>query len=161
MRKITLIAACLVMVGCAQIGAVNQQLADWASEQIKIRDANKQSASDTLTSKRDIDTLYTRIKREFGFQTMEEALKGCNPQLNTDCSWKEIAIRDGGYTHEKTPGVYYRMAETFPNTANANEPFFLDITLEKDGKNTIISYKARGSQKFAGDVKKHLLKAIK
>ncbi|MDU8924292.1 hypothetical protein RYD26_05110 [Pasteurellaceae bacterium LIM206] len=161
MRQFTLIILCLTLAGCAQIDAVNQRLADWAGEQIKIRDINKQTASDTLTSKRDIDTLYSRIKREFGFQTMEEALRGCNPNLNKDCAWREMAVRDGGYIHEKTPGVYYRMAETFPNSANANEPFFLDITLEKDGKNTVINYKTRGNQTFANDVKRNLLKAIK
>lgn len=149
-------------VGCAQVGEINRQLADWAGEQIKTHKANKQQEySDSITSRRDIDTLYNRIKREFNFQTIEEALDGCNPKLNRDCAWREIAIRDGGYVHEKTPGVYYNMGHAVSNPKNDRETFYVEVTLEKEGKKTLISYQTRGTKEFADKVRTRLLKAIK
>lgn len=155
-RCLSILFPCVLLAGCAQIGEINQQLADWAGEQIKIRDANKQETSDTFTSKRDIDSLYIRVKREFGFQTLEEAQGGCSSQLNVQCRWQEMSIRENGYVYEKTPGVSYKMSKNI-----GDEPFFIDVSLEKSGKQTLVSYSTRGSKAFNDDVKARLLKVSK
>lgn len=142
--------------GCSQFNEINQKIAHVAGELIKIRDANKQYTSDSFISKRDIDTLYTRIKREFDFQTIEESLNGCSPQLDKLCRWKESAVRSGGHVHEKTPGVYYKMGHSV-----GKDDFYVEITLEKEGKNTLVSYATRGSQEWGADVKARLQKTIK
>ncbi|MDP8189092.1 hypothetical protein QJU87_04330 [Pasteurella skyensis] len=154
--KVATLSIILGLTGCAELTEINQQLANWAGEQIKMRDANKQEISGSFMSKRDIDTLYARIKREFDFQTIEESLNGCNTQLNTNCRWKEMAIREGGYVYEKTPGVYYKLGH-----AVGKESFYVEITLAKEGRKTLVSYETRGSKAWANEVKSRLQKTIK
>lgn len=155
-----LVLALCVLSGCAELVEMNQKVADWAGEQIKKRDADKQEFSDTFTSKRDVDTLYTRVKREFGFKTLEDALN-CNTRTNINCRWRETAITENGFLHEKTPGVYYKMRDSFTNPNSNQIPFILEVTLAKEGKSTLISYKTRGNEAFNNDVKQRLQKLIK
>ncbi|ARU64443.1 hypothetical protein BTV20_02445 [Histophilus somni] len=150
------LASALLITGCAELSALNQKVGDWAGEINRTLNADKQQFSDTLTSKRDIDTLYVRIKRNVGFETMEEMLK-CDPESNKNCAWKKSAIAEGGYVHEKTPGVYYRMADSFGNEGR----YYVAVTLEKEGKNTLISWRVKGSQGFANQIKADILKAAK
>lgn len=150
-----LMLSTFILAGCAQVSELNQKLADWAGEQIKLRDADKQKTSGAFTSKRDIDTLFIRVKREFNFESIEEAL-GCSPEHELDCRWREKAIREGGFIHERTPGVYYRMGH-----AVGEKSYYVEVTLEKEGKNTLVSYATRGSQAWADDVKTRLQKVIK
>ncbi|XYU82013.1 hypothetical protein ACTG5S_01615 [Pasteurella multocida] len=118
-----------ILSGCAELSAINQKVGDWAGEINRTLNADKQQFSDTLTSKRDIDTLYVRIKRNVGFETMEEMLK-CDPVSNKNCAWKKSALAEGGYVHEKTPGVYYRMADSFGREGQ----YYVTVTLEKRAK---------------------------
>lgn len=145
-----------ILSGCTELSAINQKVGDWAGEINRTLNADKQQFSDTLTSKRDIDTLYVRIKRNVGFETMEEMLK-CDPRADNNCAWKKSAITQGGYVHQKTPGVYYRMADSFGKESQ----YYVDVTLEKEGRNTLVSWKVKGSQEFANKIKADILKAVK
>lgn len=145
-----------IISGCAELSAINQKVGDWAGDINRTLNTDKQQFSDTLTSKRDIDTLYIRIKRNVGFETMEEMLK-CDPVSNQICAWKKISLTEGGYVHEKTPGVYYRMADSFGQDGR----YYADVTLEKEDKNTLIYWKVKGSQDFANKIKADILKAVK
>lgn len=154
--KITTIILMLGFIaGCAELSALNQKVGDWAGEINNVLNADSQKFEDTLTSKRDIDTLYVRIKRNVGFETMEEMLK-CDPNLDKNCAWKKGALASG-YVHEKTPGVYYRMADSFGKEGL----YYVDVTIEKEGKNSVIYWKVKGSQSFANQIKSDILKAIK
>ncbi|HDX1003738.1 TPA: hypothetical protein RNW94_001492 [Pasteurella multocida] len=150
------IISMLLISSCAELSEINSKVGDWAGNINQSINSNRQVTEDSITSKRDIDTLYVRIKREIGFATKEEAMK-CNPNVDISCKWKEAAITEGGYVHERTPGVYYRMAETFGNKGQ----YYVDVTLEKDGKGTQIFWKVRGSKSFAAEIKADILKAIK
>lgn len=161
MKRLLLISLFgLGLAGCAELGEYNQKLANWAGEQIKIRDQYKQEFDEETTSGRDIDSLYTRIKREFGFKSKEEAMGGCSMQ-NINCRLQELAISSSKVIHERTPGVYYRMAREFTNQADEKQPFYLDVTLSKNGKNTDIEWNVRGNEAFANQVKQRMLKTIK
>lgn len=144
------------ITGCAELSVINQKVGNWAGEINTILNADKQQFEDTLNSKRDIDTLYVRIKRQVGFETMAEMLK-CDPTLDKNCAWKKGALAQGGYVHEKTPGVYYRMADSFGKDGQ----YYVDVTIEKEGKNSVIHWKVRGTQEFANQIKQDILKAIK
>lgn len=58
---------------------------------------------------------------------------------------------------KKTPGVYYRMADSFGKEGR----YYAAVTLEKEGRNTLISWKVKGSQDFANQIKADILKAVK
>ncbi|HDR1814344.1 TPA: hypothetical protein QB650_001636 [Pasteurella multocida] len=155
MKKFILISLYFAIAGCTEFSALNQKVGDWAGEINKMINVDNQKFEDTVTSKRDIDTLYVRIKRNVGFETMEEMLK-CDPTLDKNCAWKKGALASG-YVHEKTPGVYYRMADSFGKDGQ----YYVDVTIEKEGKNSVIYWKVKGSQAFANQIKSDILKAIK
>lgn len=146
----------LSLSGCAELSAINAKIGDVAGSVNKVLQADKQTISDQLISKRDVDTLYVRIKRNIGFKTMEEMLK-CDPTLDNACKWKKLSIAQGGYVHEKTPGVYYRMGDSFGKDGK----YYVDVTIEKDGKNSTVSWKVKGSQAFANEIRSDILSAIK
>ncbi|PJG84783.1 hypothetical protein [Conservatibacter flavescens] len=145
-----------LLAGCAELSAINQKVGSWAGEVNKIMNVDNHKFEDKVTSKRDIDTLYVRIKRNVGFETMEEMLK-CDPVSDNNCKWKKSALAQGGYVHEKTPGVYYRMADSFGRDGQ----YYVDVTIEKEGRNSIVYWKIKGSQEFANQTKAEILKAIK
>lgn len=157
LKQIFIPTLCLsILTGCAELSTLNQKVGEWAGEVNGMINADRQQVEDTLTSKRDIDTLYVRIKRHIGFETMEEMLK-CDPNLDKNCAWKKGALAQGGYVHEKTPGVYYRMADSFGNEGQ----YYVNVTLEKEGKNTHVFWKVRGSKEFAEHIKAKLREAVK
>ena len=39
--------------------------------------------------------------------------------------------------------------------------YYVDVTIEKEGKNSVIYWKVKGSQAFANQIKSDILKAIK
>lgn len=155
-KIVILTALSLSLAGCAELSALNQKVGEWAGEVNAVINADKLEFEESLTSKRDIDTLYVRIKRNIGFYTMEEMLK-CDPDTNKICKWRKSALSEGGYVHDKTPGVYYRMADSF----GPEGKYYADVTIEKDGKNASVHWKVRGTQEFANKIKADILKAIK
>lgn len=155
-KSCVFLASTFLFTGCAEIGALNNKVGQWAEEVNTVLNADRQEFQDELTSKRDIDTLYVRVKRELGFKTKEEAMK-CNPNTNLNCRWVEAAVTEGGFLHEKTPGVYYRMADSFAKQGK----YYMDVTLEKDGSHTRVIWKVRGSKDFADEIKAELLKTAK
>lgn len=160
-RLLIVLLAGIGLSGCAEFHSYRQSLEDWAGEQIKIRDRFKQQFSEEATSTRDIDSLYVRIKKDFGFQTKEEAMQGCDSKTHTTCRWIEAAVTEYKIVHEKTPGVYYRMARVFDNREDEKQPFYVDVTLGKNGKKVDVEWSVKGSEAFANQVKEHMLKAIK
>ena len=77
----------------------------------------------------DIDTVYTRIKREFGFLTRAE--------------WeRNYLYDDGGILWEGIPGVSYHMRFTVPHRFKAvTRNHYIETALEKNGRNTDITFK--------------------
>ena len=60
-----------------------------------------------------------------------------------------------GFIHDKTPGVYYRLADEF-------EYGYLNVSLEKEGNKVRISWLVKSNNNsVAPAVKNKMLKAIK
>ena len=83
----------------------------------------------SLSVQMDIDTVYTRIKREFGFLTREE--------------WeRNYLYDDGGILWEGIPGVSYQMRFTVPHRfKGVTRNHYIETTLVKNGRNTDITFK--------------------
>ncbi|MFZ7275985.1 hypothetical protein ACLS0F_01675 [Avibacterium endocarditidis] len=151
-----------ILSGCAEFSALNQQVGDWAAQLNRQMNADKQTIKGSIESKRDIDTLYVRIKRQVGFTTRTEELSGTRDSSSRKLYDAELDNR--GFIHEVNPGVYYQMADVFTNPKspnNANSRFYAVVTLEKNGTGTKIYWKTRGSTEFAAEIKSDILTAIK
>ena len=68
MKKFILISLCFSIAGCTEFSALNQKVGDWAGEINKMINVDNQKFEDTVTSKRDIDTLYVRISAMSGLK---------------------------------------------------------------------------------------------
>lgn len=142
----------LSLSGCAEIASVNKSVANVAGTISEFFGLTEFKFEDSATSNRDIDTLYVRIKREFSFDTRNEALAK-NPSVP---EWlREKVLTENGFAHETTPGSYYHMADqyTFGH---------LSVVLEKEGKGTVVNWSVKTTDKSVGPtIKKRILKAIK
>ncbi len=83
----------------------------------------------TLSVNRDVDTVYTRIKREFGFLTRAE--------------WeRNYLYDDGGILWEAIPGVSYHMRFTVPHHfKGVTRNHYIEATLTKNGRSTDLTFK--------------------
>ena len=83
----------------------------------------------SLSVRMDIDTVYTRIKREFGFLTRAE--------------WERSYLYDdGGILWEGIPGVSYQMRFTVPHRfKGVTRNHYIETTLVKNRRNTDITFK--------------------
>lgn len=156
MKKILFISlTALALSGCAELTAINNKVGEFAGQLNKSLGVGSiQSFDDEVASKRDIDTLYVRLKREFDFKTKDEYLGRSYGSVR---GMMQGQMERDGVIHEANPGVYYRMAHVFGN----KDQYYLDITLEKDGRNSKVFWKVRGTPEVAENVKKDILKAIR
>lgn len=150
----------LVLGGCAELSAVNNKIGDIAGQ---LNQALGVTASATKAttyegseiSKRDIDTLYLKIKRKFNFETMDEMMSGCSMK-NKNCIWRKAAIEQNGYIHDRQPGVYYHLLTGYDDGDK------IEVILEKSGKSVDVTWKVKTRDKsFAEQIKKDMLKIIK
>ncbi|WP_101776054.1 hypothetical protein [Pasteurella oralis] len=147
------LASVALITGCAELTAINKQIGDIAGS-LNNTINNKRYFNENITSHKDIDTVYLRIKREIGFKTEAEAL---GKTWGTNRNWKKIGLEQDGFIHEKNPGVYYQMADSF----GPESRYYVKVTLEKAGKNTQIYWEVDGTESFANQIKTSILKAIK
>lgn len=76
MKKITLSLIVVLLTGCAELTALNNKVGEMAgSINQTLGTGSVVTIDDSATSALQIDTLYVRIKREFGFNTREEEMK--------------------------------------------------------------------------------------
>ncbi len=152
--------AVMSVTGCAELAEYNAKVAKWAGEQIQIRDMYKQEFASEVTSKRDIDSLYTRIKREFRFLTEAEDNQLCG--ISRQCrDLRKHGRETSGWAHDRVPGVSYHLAQEFDNPNRSNQDYFIDIQLNKDGSTTNISLMVRGDEAYYNKVKNRLLKVAR
>lgn len=158
MKKfIALFCGIFMISGCAELTALNTKVGEIAGGINQTLGTNSPvTIDDSATSARQIDTLYGRIKREFGFNTREEEMRARGSQQGSaNIGWIEHAMLTSGFIHDMTPGVYYHMASTFTYG-------YLDVKLEKEDKSVLVSWsvKTKDSAK-ADEIKQRMLKAIK
>ena len=102
----------------------------------------------SLSAHIDIDTAYTRIKREFGFLTRKE--------------WEQNYLYDdGGILYEALPGVSYHMRFNVPHRyKGVTRTHYIETTLHKNGRKTDLTFKfwvqvSKGSlNQYAYSIKK-------
>lgn len=173
MKKIfSILCVSLGLTGCAELSSINDAVGDMAGKLNSVLGAgNGESSSggltalsmpsqthayvleDSVKAKKDIDTLYIRLKREFKFETKDEAL---GSSWGRQRDWLKTSLEQRGLVHEATPGVYYHMADAYSSDS------FIDMTLEKEGNNVHISWKTKSNDKdFGAWVKAKVAKAIK
>ena len=83
----------------------------------------------SFTVRTDVDTVYTRIKREFGFLTRKE--------------WgRTYLYLDNGFVWEALPGVNYSMRLTVPHTfRGVKREHYIEFNIDKSGSGTDVSYR--------------------
>jgi hypothetical protein len=82
-----------------------------------------------FTVKRDVDTVYTRIKREFGFLTRKEWGR-------THLYWDE------GFLWEALPGVSYVIRYQVPHTyLGIKRKHYIEFEMHKNGYMTDVTFK--------------------
>ena len=89
-----------------------------------------------LNTERDVDTAYGRLKRHFGFLTLEER-SGPDPQA------QEWGALDRGFQHRVTPGLGSRMRQPGRELRNVGEydsPLQIEIDREGSGSRVHILF---------------------
>lgn len=84
--------------------------------------SHRYNVEDSITSSKNIDSLYVKIKRNLKFKTRDEALSGLS---GYERQRYESLLDEEGHAHEATPGVYYHMANSYVGGRK------IDITLAK------------------------------
>ena len=173
-KSLLIFSLSLSLVGCAELSSLNNAVGEAAGKLNSVlgSDSSSQSSSGngllmmhtktvsyahtidhSSVVKGDIDTLYVKIKREFNFQTREEALGNASGKQR---NWVAAILEENGFIHEATPGVYYHMANSF------GDGNVFDVTLEKDSGKVRVSWMTKSDDSsFASKMKNRLLKAIK
>lgn len=158
MKKITLSLIVLLLTGCAELTALNNKVGEMAgSINQTLGTGSVVAIDDSATSARQIDTLYVRIKREFGFNTREEEMKARGGQTlgTADRGWAEYGMITSGFIHEATPGTYYHLADEFMYG-------YLDVVLEKEDKKVLVSWSVKTKDRAkAEEIKQRMLKLLK
>ncbi|WP_233115302.1 membrane lipoprotein lipid attachment site-containing protein [Aggregatibacter actinomycetemcomitans] len=165
-KYISLLLITLGLAGCAELNSFNDAVGDIAgkfNQAIGRNTAQRNvytqqnttyaiKSDDSIESAANIDTLYIKIKRAFGFKTREEVL---GSSWGKQRDWVESTLDERGFIHDKTPGVYYRLADEF-------EYGYLNVSLEKEGNKVRISWLVKSNNNsIAPAVKNKMLKAVK
>lgn len=158
MKKCLFSLCILLLSGCAELTTLNNKIGNIAgSINQTLGTGSVVTIDDSATSARQIDTLYVRIKREFGFNTREEEIKARGGQVlgSANRGWAEHGMITSGFIHESTPGAYYHLADEFKYG-------YLDVTLEKENKHVLVSWSVKTKDRAkVEDIKQRMLKIIK
>ena len=166
MKKIIFVlSAVAALSGCAELNSLNDAVGNVAGQLSSVLGGGNSSSSssgvaytqssrshrynveDSITSSKNIDSLYVKIKRNLKFKTREEAYERQR---------YESLLDEEGHAHEATPGVYYHMANSYVGGRK------IDITLAKEDGKVRISWIASSNESdFAQFVKSEVIKAIK
>ena len=147
-----LLSALVFTGGCETFKDIDAAAGEWARKNTAERAARAEAQrnSRVLTSaprgrgcqrvvqsltllRMDPDTAYVRLKRYFDFSNRREAeIRYPYPE----------ALAATNYRHETLPGVRYAMSEgtTWPSTAYGRQDIWLNLDVERDRSNTIVSW---------------------
>lgn len=130
-------------IGSSGIEAVPEDEAKEAEQQasgqqrLQRRDVQRHpDVQVSMNMGRDVDTAYSRIKRHFGFHTLEE-------RAGPDQRAQEWAALDRGFHHRVTPGVGSSMRQPgqhLRNVGEYNSPLQIEIDREGSGSRVHILF---------------------
>ena len=95
----------------------------------------------SLTTHRDVDTTYARLRREFNFPTLDERA----PEGHRQRDWIKL---DAGFHHRTQPGVTYSMRSREEHDGH-NGIMQIDIDREGSGAYVEVLYHARDDDQHA------------
>ena len=163
----------VVLTGCKGLviksGRISdQQTAKASTQQInKKRNTERELPSFNIT--KDVDVVFVKIKREFGFWTEKELRADFGPHQ----SLAETKIGSDSFAYSEVPGVFYNMRKTIPNQGEENKKpgyrkyHVIDVTIEKESATeTKVSlkywskYDAAETTKYENWLKTKLEKAL-
>jgi hypothetical protein len=106
-----------------------------------------------MSSNYDVDTVYTALKREFGYKNQNEKYKITNTE------WKQWYLDKDPMRHEITPGVRYRMEDMVAHNGENN---FINMEIEKFGSvaKIYVDYCDQGREGFVADIESSLKERI-
>lgn len=119
---------------------------DYAAEQRRIRMSQtgtraanipEEEGIITFSVGTPIDIAYLRVKKEFGFYTLEERAK-ITPALNAEA--KKWLAWNKGFQYDALPGVRYHLREYIDHSHNGVQSKFIDAILENNGAGTDITF---------------------
>lgn len=160
LRYPLVLASALLITGCAELSSINAKLGEIAG-QINQRVYGSNSSNTTVnhngvtvhrndgnfTSRQNIDKLFVKVRREFGFRPVE-----------TDSQ--------AGKVYHTVPGTLYHVSGFFGHDEDSRGVSlgdnYLEVILENTGNNTVsISWEASGSERWIKQAESRLTKVVK
>ena len=116
----------------------------------------------TFSVKKPVDIAYLRVKKEFGFYTLEERAK-ITPGPGGDS--KKWLAWNKGFQYDALPGVSYHLREYINHSHNGVRSKVIDAVLETNGAGTNIAFTywvPKGqSAAFGNSLKQRALRALR
>ncbi|MDG2961737.1 hypothetical protein [Exercitatus varius] len=172
MKKFLIVAVCLGVAGCAELSSLNESVANIAGQinetlgissstdnNVSVGDNGILMLKNEFQVNRNVDDIFLKIRREFGFAPTSQGASTVNEE------WAPDKAR----IFKTVPGQYYRMNGKFGSDMRRKYGYSeiaiensLDVTIERIGKNkTSVQYDVRGSQSWLKQAESRLKKAAK
>ncbi len=179
MRKVmnysilAMIFGSIILTGCKGLVIKSGRTSDQTSANTSAQKVNKKRNTErsiqSFIVKKDVDVVFVKIKREFGFWTEQELRADFGPHQ----SLAETKIGSDGFAYSEVPGVFYNMRKAIPNQGEENKKpgykkvHVIDVTIEKESatetKVSLIywsKYDAAETAKYENWLKGKLEKAL-
>lgn len=164
------LASTLILTSCAELVALNQKVGDWAGQVNQTLYGNKNGGAEerhngrqvyvktrngkyvykdggTLQVKQNIDSLFIKLRREFGFRP-----------TNADSEDRKV--------YHTIQGTFYHVSGYFKSDTDIDGvdlgENYLEVILEKDDKNIVnVEWKTTGSAMWLDSAKERLFSVLK
>ncbi|AIJ31175.1 MULTISPECIES: hypothetical protein [Pasteurellaceae] len=158
--SLLLVASTILITGCAELSAINTKVGEIAGEiNQRVYGANSSNTTvnhngvtihnkdGSLTSRQNIDQLFIKVRREFGFRPIESDSRA-------------------GKVYHTVPGTLYHVSGFFGHDEDSRGislgDNYLEVILEKTGSNTVsVSWEISGSEAWIRRAESRLTKVIK
>ncbi|PJG82763.1 hemophilus-specific protein [Caviibacterium pharyngocola] len=166
------LTSAVLVTGCAELSAINTKVGEIAGQinqtlgisssttnNSSVGDNGIQMVKNEFQVNQNVDDVFLKIRREFGFAPTSQGASTVNEQWSTDKA----------RIFETVPGQYYRMNGKFGSDMKRKYGYSeiaiensLDVTIERAGKNkTSVQYDVRGSQNWLKEAETRLKRAVK
>ncbi|MCI7354333.1 MAG: hemophilus-specific protein [[Actinobacillus] rossii] len=154
------LASAALITGCAELSAINDKVGEIAGQinqrvygsgsnntTVNHNGVTIHNEKDSFTSRQNIDQLFIKVRREFGFRPVE-----------TDDR--------AGKVYHTVPGTLYHVSGFFGHDEDSRGVSlgdnYLEVILEKTGSKSVsVSWEASGSERWVKQAELRLKKVIK
>lgn len=130
----------IVLTGCKGLVVKSGRISDQQTAKATTQQVNKRRNTErniqSFNIKKDVDVVFVKIKREFGFWTEKELRADFGPHQ----SLAETKIASDSFAYSAVPGVFYNMRKTIPNQGEERKrPEYqkyhvIDVSIEKESE---------------------------